>query len=65
VLPRVLRHSNAGVPDCEHHVTAWYHWSVLAAVILVEVDVTRLDGDAPALRHRITSVYDQIHQNLI
>ena len=32
---------------------------------LVELDVSQLDGDLPAARHRIARVDDEIHQNLL
>ena len=59
-------HADAGVGHREHDVRARARrprW--LAAYVVVELDVARLDGELAAARHRVARVDDEVHDHLL
>ena len=58
-------HAHAGVADGEHHVVAGLHRHMQTGVVRVELDVGRLNGQVSALRHGVTGIDRQVHDDLL
>ena len=65
VRERLGVHADAGVADGEHHVRADDGVGVLGDVLLVELDVRRVDREQPAVGHRVARVDGEVHEDLL
>src|SRR5262245_41823013 len=58
-------HSSTRVTDRQLHVRPRYRLRVLAGISLGQVDIRRLDGQAPATRDGVPAIGLEVHEDLI